>query len=177
MIIQELLQQLLQSDMECPLILPKNSSPGFDEPHWTCLRCGWVYKLISDKPPHRTCPALQTPEAKAAAKHAAKHGPGAQLHKLIEKLTGEGITASCKCAGHIAEMNLRGPAWCRKNVETIIGWLLEEVQRRIDKGKKDGKPVPWRVQLGGKDLPGRRYAMEKLILKAISRAEAAGASG
>ncbi len=118
-----------------------------------------------------------SPEEKAAAKHAAKHGPGTQLHKLIEQLTGEGITASCKCARHIAEMNHRGPDWCKKNVETIVGWLLEEVQRRIDKAKADGKPVPWRVQLGGKDLPGRRYAMEKLILKAISRAEAAGASG
>ncbi len=148
------------------------------EGRWVCSVCGLPSKsCFITEPPIRNCRVQQSPEEKAAAKHAKKHGPGAQLHKLIKQLTGEGITASCKCAGHIAEMNQRGPEWCKKNVETIINWLLEETQRRIDKGKKDGKPVPWRVQLGGKDLPGRRYAMEKLILKAISRAEAAGASG
>ena len=149
---------------------------------WRCLQCGWVLKVKREEPPSRGCPVLQSPEAKAAveeakaaAEHAAKHGPGAQLHRLIEKWTGEGITAGCKCARRIAEMNQRGPAWCRENVETIVDWLLEEVQRRLDEAAKDGKPAPWRVRLGGKDLPGRRYVLRKLVIKAVRRAEKASA--
>ena len=148
---------------------------------YRCLFCDEPVQLKPHQAPrkhHRLCSALRSPEAKAAAEHAAKHGPGAQLHRLIEKWTGEGITAGCKCAGRIAEMNQRGPAWCRENAETIVDWLLEEVQRRLDEADDD-KPAPWRVRLGGKDLPGRRYVLRKLVIKAVRRAEkaATGAPG
>lgn len=52
----------------CHLYLPDNPSPGFSEPHWTCSRCGWVYKLVSDEPPRRNCP--NAPDTRAALLHA-----------------------------------------------------------------------------------------------------------
>lgn len=105
---------------------------------WQCPDCGWIYKRKAEKSPRRNCPKKLTPEqlaqreaARAEQEEAAKHGPGTQLHKLITKFTGEKITASCGCKSHIAEMNRNGPAWCRENVDTIIGWMEEEIERRL----------------------------------------------
>ena len=162
----------MTSLMRCLYVLTRKVESGIDK--YTCIRCGHV---TNSKYPaariHRPCKTPATTQEKAAAEHAKKHGPGAQLQKLIKRYTGEGITASCKCARHIAEMNQRGPEWCKKNVETIVGWLLEEVQRRIDEAKKADKPAPWRVRLGGMDLPGRRLALRRLVLKAVRKAEKA----
>jgi len=120
----------------CPFTL--NLETGL----WQCHDCGWVYKKKSDKPPHRNCPAKLTPEqqaereaqrqaAMAEQERAAAHGAGTYLHRLLKRLTGEGITASCRCTSHIATMNRNGPAWCRENVDTIVGWLEEEIERRV----------------------------------------------
>ncbi len=116
----------------------------------------------------------QLQEAKEAAAEAkrrqteARHGPGAHLHRLIERWTGEGITACCKCNSRIAEMNRRGPQWCRDNVERIVDWMIEEVDRRLS---ENDKPTPWRLRLGGLNLPGRRLALRRLVLTAVRRAE------
>ncbi len=154
---------------DCPFTL--NAETGL----WQCPECDWVYPRKTEKPPHRNCPAKLTPEQKAQREAArteqewqAKHGTGTYLHKLIKKLTGEKITASCGCKSHIATMNNRGPAWCRENVETIVGWMEEEIERRL----KDDKPG-WRLKLAGYKLPGQRLAIKRMILLACTLAERA----
>ena len=113
-------------------------------------------------------------KATAAAQHHAhlsQHGPGAHLHKLIKAWTGEGITAACGCENRIAEMNARGPGWCRDNVDKIVDWLIEEVDRRLKQAKDEGKSAGWRLRLGGISLPGRRLVLRRLVLLAVRRAE------
>jgi hypothetical protein len=56
-------------------------------------------------------------------------GVGAELKKLLSLI---GITSSenCSCNRHAAEMDERGPEWCEENMETILGWLKKEADRR-----------------------------------------------
>jgi rubredoxin len=158
--------------IDCPFAL------NFETGLWQCPDCGYVYKKKSDKPPRRNCPAKLTPEAKAQRQaamaeqeRAAAHGAGTQLHKLLKRLTGEGITASCGCKSHIATMNLNGPAWCRENVDTIVGWLEEEIERRVKEPRQIQEKI-WELEerlekiystrneiVRNEDLPGRDYLL------------------
>lgn len=56
-------------------------------------------------------------------------GPGTELKKLLKKI---GITASpgCKCNARAREMDARGVEWCAANLDTIVGWLREESEKR-----------------------------------------------
>jgi hypothetical protein len=79
-------------------------------------------------------------------------GPGTELKKLLAKI---GITAeaNCQCNARAAEMDKQGPAWCRAHLDTIVGWLAEEAQRR--------------------NLPFLRTGAKILVRCAIRRAEQA----
>ncbi len=58
-----------------------------------------------------------------------KAGPGPELKKLLSKI---GITPKpgCKCLARAIEMDIRGCDWCDQNIDTIVGWLQEEAQKR-----------------------------------------------
>lgn len=143
-----------------------------------CSISCWVYPLrVSTLA--GTCPVCVneklTPEqqaeresARAEQERKAATGVGMQLHKLLKKLTGETIRYNCKCGPHIVEMNARGPAWCRENVDTIVGWLEEEIERRLEEDKPG-----WRLKLAGYKLPGQRLAIKRVILLACTLAERA----
>lgn len=57
------------------------------------------------------------------------NGPGTILSDMIKTI---GITSSptCSCRRHAIEMNTNGPEWCENNIDTIIGWLKEEAEKR-----------------------------------------------
>ena len=117
-------------------------------------------------------PPSPTPEQKTEAQRQAwlaENGCGAHLHRIIQKYTGEGITSDCQCRGRIAKMNRNGPAWCRENLDKIVGWLIEEADRRLK--QDEGKSASWRLRLGGFNLPGRRLVLRRLVLVAVRRAE------
>jgi len=75
------------------------------------------------------------------------------------------------CSSRIAEMNARGPEWCRENVDKIVDWLIEEVDRRLKRAKESGKSVGWRLRVGGIGLPGRRLVLSWFVLLAVWRVE------
>jgi hypothetical protein len=56
-------------------------------------------------------------------------GPGTELTRL---LAAHGITEEpgCKCRVRAIEMDQSGPDWCEANIETIVGWMKEEADRR-----------------------------------------------
>lgn len=59
-------------------------------------------------------------------------GPGTELKKILSYI---GITATptCSCndrARRMDEMEAKEPGWCTKNMDTIIGWLREESEKR-----------------------------------------------
>jgi hypothetical protein len=56
-------------------------------------------------------------------------GPGTELKKLLGKI-GLAEQASCQCNSRAQQMDANGPQWCRDNLDTIVGWLREEAERR-----------------------------------------------
>lgn len=79
-------------------------------------------------------------------------GVGTELKKLLKFI---GITASptCGCNAKAKAMNENGIDWCKDNIDTIVGWLKEEADRR--------------------GLPFFTFGAKKLVKFAISRAEKA----
>jgi hypothetical protein len=57
------------------------------------------------------------------------NSPGTVLSKMIKSL-GFTMSDSCSCKRHALEMNDKGNDWCSENLDTIIGWLREETNRR-----------------------------------------------
>ncbi len=68
-------------------------------------------------------------------------GPGTQLHRIIKKLTGEGITAGCGCTSMIARMNANPPQWTRDNINDIINMMVKEVDRRLKEPEKTQRKI------------------------------------
>ena len=56
-------------------------------------------------------------------------GPGTELKKLLSRI-GIKPKAGCKCLARAVEMDIRGCEWCESNIDTIVGWLLEEATKR-----------------------------------------------
>jgi hypothetical protein len=57
-------------------------------------------------------------------------GPGGELKKLLRTVAWLG-PKSCSCNKHAAEMDRRGIAWCRANIETIVDWLEAEASKTV----------------------------------------------
>lgn len=56
-------------------------------------------------------------------------GPGTELKKLLAWF---GITATgeCPCNSRAAKMDSLGSQWVRDNLDTVVGWLEEEADKR-----------------------------------------------
>lgn len=56
-------------------------------------------------------------------------GPGTELKKILSSV---GITATpnCSCNARALEMDRNGVEWCESNIDTIVGWLREEAEKR-----------------------------------------------
>lgn len=67
-------------------------------------------------------PADQNPPADG-------NGPGSQLKKMLAKI-GIRATPTCSCNARAKYMDFMGVVWCEKNVDTIVGWLKEESDKR-----------------------------------------------
>jgi hypothetical protein len=56
-------------------------------------------------------------------------GPGRRLKSLLRKI-GFDAEEGCRCDRRALEMDRHGTTWCRANLETIVGWLRDEFERR-----------------------------------------------
>lgn len=81
------------------------------------------------------------------------NGPGTTLSKMIKSL-GIVMSDSCSCRRHALEMNAKGNDWCEQNIDTIVGWLKEEANRR-------GLPF---VDMIGKLMVGRAIKKSRKLL-------------
>jgi hypothetical protein len=56
-------------------------------------------------------------------------GPGGHLKKYLSRV---GIKASpnCSCNARARYMDFMGTTWCENNIDTIVGWLKEESEKR-----------------------------------------------
>lgn len=80
---------------------------------WTCEKCPF--------PDHRPV---------GEPVRITTHGPGTELKRLLRLHGINPDEAGCQCNARAADMDERGPEWCEANIETIVGWLKEESDRR-----------------------------------------------
>jgi hypothetical protein len=85
------------------------------------------------------------------------NGPGTILSKMLTKI-GIHSTPNCSCRRRAIEMNARGPDWCADNIDTIVGWLREESERR---------KLPF-IDFAGKLLIQRAVKVSRKALKAAA---------
>lgn len=57
------------------------------------------------------------------------YGPGTVLASMIKTL-GIHMSDSCSCRRHALSMNEMGNDWCSDNLDTVVGWIREEANRR-----------------------------------------------
>lgn len=86
------------------------------------------------------------------------NGPGTILSKMLSKI-GIHSTPNCSCRRRAMEMNTRGPDWCAENIDTIVGWLREESERR---------KLPF-VDFAGKLLIQRAIKVSRKALRSESQ--------
>jgi len=111
-----------------------------------CPRCGYVAKKL---PCYRECvlpsrtrtdksvPYIAIPqhlnetgfENRIVGNTTAPRGPGTELKKLLATV-GINATPNCSCNARAAEMDRQGADWCEANIDTIVGWLREEAEKR-----------------------------------------------
>lgn len=111
--------------------------PSGDE--YVCSECGWgVGKRVRD-PFTRRCRGREYEEASAAEKarrraeerprSQPRGGPGTELTRILRRL-GINYTPGCSCPQHAVQMDAWGPDGCEENIDTIVGWMREEAQKR-----------------------------------------------
>ena len=110
---------------------------------------GETWTIDADHPAY---PRTAKPPA-AGAPCARCGGAGTELKKMLGRI-GIRSTPSCKCNNRAREMDARGVQWTADNLETVVGWLREESQRR--------------------KLPFIAPAARLLVRRAIKNARAAG---
>ena len=78
-------------------------------------------------------------------------GPGTELAKLLQMIGINAKEKGCGCRSHAKRMDQWGPEKCRKEIETVLGWLQTEAKKR--------------------KLPFVKAAAKQVVLLAIRRAE------
>jgi hypothetical protein len=81
-----------------------------------------------------------------------RRGPGTELSKMLKRF-GIEYVPGCKCADHARQMDLWGPDGCERQIQTIVGWLRKESEKR--------------------GLPFVEFAAKHLVQRAINRARRA----
>lgn len=55
---------------------------------------------------------------------------GEELKRLLKKWLNITATENCSCNSRAKTMDQLGCDWCENNINTIVGWLREEAQKR-----------------------------------------------
>lgn len=85
--------------------------------------------------------------------------PGTELKKLISWFGFKGDNG-CGCSEHAAKMDHLGPQWCKDNIDTIVGWMVESAKKKSVLG------------FAVSAIPGMvGMTAEALVRKAIANAE------
>ena len=101
---------------------------------WTCPQCGLTVTV-----PNGVTGVVCSCNGKARQ----RVGVGHELKKLL-RLLGYTDVPGCQCSKHAAAMDGKGIEWCKENVDTIVGWLREEAERREKRfSEKGAKALVW----------------------------------
>ena len=64
-------------------------------------------------------------------------GVGSSVKKFLKNRLGIVATENCKCNKRADLMDMKGADWCKSNLDTIIMWMREEYDKRVDLHRKD----------------------------------------
>lgn len=56
--------------------------------------------------------------------------PGTHLKQLLKRFSISADEPGCQCKSRAALMDRQGCEWVEQNLDTVVGWLREEAQRR-----------------------------------------------
>lgn len=115
----------------------------------------WLFGVVAPLTPLRAPAVLAAPYPAPQTLEDYPNGPGTMLSKMLSKI-GINSTPNCSCRRRAMEMNTRGPDWCAENIDTIVGWLREESEKR---------KLPF-VDFAGKLLIQRAIKLSRKALKA-----------
>lgn len=97
---------------------------------WWCPICDKDREHLLNGNHRRRCRTRKIPRTLSQEVTDCKKGcPGAELKKILARF-GIRPGKNCKCERRARIMDQRGPEWCRKNIDEIVGWLKEEANRR-----------------------------------------------
>lgn len=114
----------------------------------------WLFAVVAPIVPVSFPNQPLVPQPPAQTLEDFPNGPGTILSKMLSKI-GINSTPNCSCRRRAMEMNNRGPEWCAENIDTIVGWLREESEKR---------KLPF-VDFAGKLLIQRAIKVSKKNLK------------
>jgi hypothetical protein len=114
----------------------------------------WLFRTVAPIFPAQFPQTPHPPAPPPATLEDYPNGPGTILSKMLAKV-GIKSTPNCSCRRRAMEMNTRGPDWCAENIDTIVGWLREESEKR---------KLPF-VDFAGKLLIQRAIKISKKNLK------------
>jgi len=116
--------------MECPCDLPDSGQPVYQCARLGCRMTPHYCNLYLTQDNYRAAwdggrgPGQEIP----ARPKPTPSGPGTELKLILKKF---GIRAKgCGCTSRAAEMDRRGPEWCRENIDRIVGWLRGQARKR-----------------------------------------------
>lgn len=123
----------------------------------TMQKTDWLRRVTVPITAVQTPPPPPTPPDPPQTLEDFPNGPGTILSKMLSKI-GINSTPNCSCRRRAMEMNNRGPDWCAENIDTIVGWLREESEKR---------KLPF-VDFAGKILIQRAIKLSRKALKALA---------
>jgi hypothetical protein len=124
----------------------------------TLERKPWLFRVVAPIFPVQKPQVPFPPSPPPATLEDYPNGPGTMLSKMLAKI-GIKSTPNCSCRRRAMEMNTRGPDWCAQNIDTIVGWLREESEKR-------GLPF---VDFAGKLLIQRAIKVSRKNIKALEK--------
>lgn len=99
--------------------------------------------------------------------------PGYELKKILRWFGQDPNDKQCKCNARAAIMDREGLDWCEENQELIVGWLMEEWDRRGLSLAEflPGRAARWLSRLVGRSerelaVIGARWAVKTAIRRA-----------
>ncbi len=118
--------------MNCPCDLPTSGDLAYDCERLACQMTPHFCDLYQTRPNYRRAwdegrGPSQSIDA-TAEQPVESSGPGTELKAILAKLHIK--PGGCGCNRRAAEMDRRGPVWCRKNIDKIVGWLMAEAKKR-----------------------------------------------
>ena len=108
-----------------------NPGGGWCEVHQVDKSAVWV-KLCQTNPKYRMAwdegrgPGQAVPKRQRRQK---RQGPGTELTAIFANMRVFG-NGGCQCKSHASQMDRWGPDVCLARMDTIIGWLREEAEKR-----------------------------------------------